>query len=1276
MSIVLRFFKLISETLEHCFYVALSRPLTAEETDRLETLLGAKWEPAKFDHESFFTSAQGQVVEVGPRLNAATKDSSNSVAICQICELTAVTRLERSRRYLIPPGVDAAVFAASRYDRMTEMVYIQPLKSFTLDIKREPTRVIPVLEQGPDALRQISRKLGLGWDEQDIAFYEDLFVRQLGRNPTDVELFQLAQMLSGHSRHHEFTGKWIIDDQEMTCSPMDLIRSTYEANPNYSIIAFHDNSSAILGEAAPIFRPEYPGQPSSFIILPLWLLHPLLTAETHNFPSGVSPYPGSATGTNGRERDGDATGRGSLLLFGACGFCVADLHLPGYVIPGEHQDKPHPSNLASPLEILLGMMAGGFGFGTEFGEPVPLGFSRTCDLRLPNGQRVAWFKPVMYTFGAGFLPAEQKDKEPPQKGMIVVQIGGPAYRIGVGGGAASSQGQGDQSAQLDFNAVQRGDAQMAQRGWRVIRACVEMGERNPIASIHDQGAGGPANVLTELVTPAGARLHLSRINLGDPTLSELEVWSAEYQERHGLLIWPDRLAEFIFLCAREGAPCEVLGEITGDGRITVVGLDGESTPVDLPLANILENLPRKTFKDRTVAWPLESLRLPPNLTVSEAVQMVWQLLAVGSKGAQVNHVDRSVTGLIIQQQCVGVHQVAVADCAIAAQDMFAQSGLVTSLGEQPIVGLVSPEAMARLAVAEAVLNLCGARTKGLETVGATINWMWPVKRPGEGARFWRTIKALVAALKAVNVPCIGGKDSSSMYAKGDDGEIVNCPGQVVVGLCAPISDVENYVTPEISGGSILLLVDLSDGKNRLGGSALAQALDGQIGDEAPDVNMALVGLTVDFTLALLDENLLQACHDVSDGGLITTVCEMAMAGNCGCLLDLSGSDGALATLFSQEPRLVLAVLPESMKRVRELATKHGLELAVREIGTTTIEPEVAIDYNNEEVLNESVTTLLSWFNRTSDRLEQEQIGSECAEQQARAHGQSALINLGLSFEPTATAPEILIATDKPKVAIIRAEGTNGDRELAAAFMATGFDPIDVNMKDLLAGKFDLDCCRGLGFPGGFSYADVLGSAMGWAMMIRFHPKLQEMFDRFYYRTDTFSFSPCNGCQNDGLLGWVPWRGLPDHEQPRFTYNLSGKFESRFVAVEILDSPAIMLRGMAGSRLGVWVAHGEGRLLVPSASVMDDIWRQQLVPLVYLGPDNGPTEMYPFNPNGSPYGIAGLCDPTGRHLAMMPHPERGWQLRQWPYLPRSWSRLPASPWLWMFQNARIWCDETA
>ncbi len=1278
---------------EFCFNVAAGGALTPDEMRLLRWLLAETFEPENFSDRSFLTQnreikPQNPILEVGPRMNFTTAWSTNAVSVCHACGLRKVLRIERSRRYRLELAgtvslakEQVAAFLSLVHDRMTECPYPEPLTTFETGITPEPVRIIPLMEQGRPALEKINREMGLGLDDWDLDYYTNLFVRQIKRNPTNVECFDLSQSNSEHSRHWFFRGRLIIDAKEAPDTLMKIVKATWEANRNNSIIAFSDNSSAITGFEMTTIVPEVPGMPSAFRESRR-KYHVIFTAETHNFPSGVAPFPGAETGTGGRIRDVQATGTGGLVVAGTAAYCVGNLRIPGYELPWEDASYAYPNNLATPLQIEIEASNGASDYGNKFGEPVIQGFTRSFGLRLPNGERREWLKPIMFSGGIGQMDSRHTRKSEPEKGMLVVKIGGPAYRIGMGGGAASSMIQGENIAELDFNAVQRGDAEMEQKLNRVIRACVELGESNPIQSIHDQGAGGNCNVVKEIVHPSGAKIEIRKVQVGDNTLSVLEIWGAEYQEQNALLLKPSHEGLFRSLCNREKVPVSVIGTITGDGYIVLYdALDGTS-PENLELAKVLGDMPQKVFKLDRKGSPLEPLELPKDISVRAALDRVLRLVSVGSKRFLTNKVDRSVTGLIARQQCAGPLQLTVSDVAVIAQSHFGLAGAAISIGEQPVKELIDPAAMARMSVGEALTNIVWAQVSGLGDIRCSANWMWAPKLPGEGSRLYDAAVAMRDVMIEFGMAVDGGKDSLSMAAKvtNPDGtiETVKSPGTLVISAYVTCPDITKTVTPDIKmpGKSKILFIDLGNGQNRLGGSALAQVF-GQVGDVSPDLDdPRLLTRAFHALQRFVAEGLILSGHDRSDGGLATTLLEMAFAGNCGVRIDLGKQNDALAALFSEELGLVIEYLPAAESKV--LAVLDEAAVPYQIIGKTTAEKRITISLRTPNglraVLDEDMRLLRDVWEQTSHQLDFLQRNPDnILEERKNIYDRSGP-SFVVSFTPRLTPEANLCSAAKPKVAIIREEGSNGDREMTSAFYLAGFEPWDVTMTDLLDGRVSLDHFRGLAFVGGFSYADVLDSAKGWAATIRFNKKVWDQFEKFYHRSDTFSLGVCNGCQLMALLGWVPWRKIADELQPRFIHNRSGRFESRFSTVKILKSPSIMLAGMEKSVLGIWVAHGEGLAYFPD----DQLFREceyGLAPIRFVDDESKITEAYPFNPNGSPAGIAALCSPDGRHLAMMPHPERAVLTWQWGWMPEELKKsLDASPWLRMFQNAREWCEK--
>jgi len=1281
-------FRQISEVLELGYYIETNGKLSDSELKKLRSLIAETYEPEKTGFDSRWK--QSEVTEIGPRLSIESPFSSNAVAICRAMNICQIARIEQTRRHYTGSVNVSKEAVRLDIDRMTEQYYSHGIATFDANIAPEPVKIVGLIEQGKTAIEEINKKLGLGMDNFDIEYYYDLFVNIQKRNPKDVGLVQLGNANSEHSRHGYFKGKQIIDGEVMPKTLFEIVKRPLQLvsarnNKNCSLAAFRDNAGVIRGFKTKLILPETPGLPSPMRLC-YKIIHITCTAETHNHPTAVAPFPGAETGVGGRERDTCAVGRGGWTGIGAGGYFVGNLFVPEYEIPGENVGRDKPSKYASPLSILIEGSNGVSSYGNKFGEPLTLGFCRTFGQEV-DGEWIEPRKPVLYSGGIGHIFNEHLCKENPEVGMIIVAIGGPAYSIGVCGGSASSMTQGQNTDALDYNSVQRGNPEMENKTNRVIRACAEMGDKNPIASIHDQGAGGPSNVLTELMEPLGGKINIRKIVLGDKTMSVLQIWSAEYQERYGLLIRPEHLETFQSICERERVNCEVLGEITGDGKVVVEDPENNQTPVDLNLGQILTKIPQKTFESTRKQRKLKPLKLP-EVTLAEAIEKVFRLPSVGSKGFLVHKVDRSVTGLVAQQQCCGIAQIPIADNSVNTQSCFDLTGAVSSIGENPIRMLIDPKAGARMIVGEVLTNMASVLIRSIEDIRCRANWMWPAKLPNEGPRLFDAAKAMSdlmveLGMNGLEIAPDGGKDSLSLAATVQ-GKCVKAPGSLAIFGYAPVPDITKKVTPDIKrpGESAFGLIDLRLGKNRLGGSALAQAFN-QLGDESPDIDdPKLLRNAFLAVRQMIIENLILAIHDRSDGGLITAVAEMCMASRCGFGIGVKNADKPFPELFSDELGIVLEIDNDNVFKAEGICNDYGVPF--EKFGRTIAGGDECIVFDrtcakDKLLLRTDIWSLRTWWESTSHQIEKLQMNPACADEEYLHHASSLprmteAPSYKLTFTPKKTPQEVLRVSNKPRVAIVCEEGTNGDREMRGACYAAGLDPWDVYTKDLIEKKVALDLFRGIIFPGGFSFMDVFGSAKGWAETILSNQELAESFHRFYDREDTFSLGVCNGCQLMALLGWVPFQAIERTVQPRFIQNTSGRFESRWVQVEVLPSPSILLSGMDGSKLGCYIAHGEGKLFYPAPWVKQMVERGNLSPLAYLDPRGNRTEQYPYNPNGSPDGITALCSLNGRHLAMMPHPERCFRLWQWPWMPASWKYLEASPWLRMFQNARKWCVE--
>jgi phosphoribosylformylglycinamidine synthase len=1127
-----------------------------------------------------------------------------------------------------------------------------------------PVRTVPALLNGLKALQTANKTWEIGIEDDLLEHYYRKVVLRERRDLTDVELYQLANANSEHSRHNFFRGILLIDGEEMPTSLMEVVQRPWKKHPGPSIVAFHDNAGVIKGRECTEYIPTHPGYPCAYQRRRV-LYHLTATAETHNHPTLVAPYHGAATGPGGRMRDGSACGRGSRIQAGSAGYSVGNLHLKDYSIPGEVIGGDEHPEFANPLSILIKGSNGVSDYGNKIGEPLIVGFCRTFG-QMVGSTRYEARKPTLYTGGLGRIDARHTHKSEPARGMLIIGLGGPTYPVGFGGGSTSS---GVKTSKHQ-DSVQRADPEMENRANRVIQACVDAGEDNPIELIHDQGAGGASNVLTELVEKLGGRIDLRKIVRGDASMSTLQVWVCESQERYGLIIKAENLPLFQMFCRRERVDCEVLGEVTGEKRIVVY--DGEnSTPVNLALEDILTGLPRKRFELERVPLPLKPLTIPAALTVADALEQVLLLPSVGSKGFLVHKVDRSVGGLIVRQQCCGPTQLPVADAGVVANSFLDTTGAIMAVGEQPIVGLIDPKAMARLTVAEALTNWRSSVGDSVSNVALRANWMYAAKLQGEGARLWDAANAMADFMEGLRLAANGGKDSLSMSVELGETTAIS-PGQLVIKVYGPVEDITRLTTPDLKRGQQSLgYLDLGMGKMRLGGSALAQAL-GQLGDECPDIAPTLLAEGLEAIGTLMKQGVITACHDISDGGLITSLVEMCLSGNRGAQIKIPTGD-PIRFLFSQEIGFVIEYHPKDSREVEAAMRPFGEHF--RALGSTSPERRRIQDQTlfiasaeGEEYLDLSLPELRVMWEATSLRLEEEQTKRECVEQERESHKGNCELKLRLSFTSEPTVPHVL--KRQPNVAVVRDAGTNGDAEMRGAFEAAGCTATNIAMSDLLDGTLrDFSKFQGLALCGGFSRADVLGSARGWAAIIRFNQRVREIFSRFYDREDTFSLGICNGAQ---LMAHLDWILRAEDPAPYLTHNLSGRFESRTVSVRVEENtPSIFLREMEGSLLPVWAEHGEGRWVLPEET-RRLVEAENLVPLRYVDPAGKATERYPFNPNGSPGGIAAVCSRDGRHLAVMPHPERLFLMWQFPHVPSHWKKLRASPWLRLFQNARDFC----
>ncbi|CAG5135184.1 unnamed protein product [Candidula unifasciata] len=1290
-------------TTEICYYIGVENGAPEADLSIIKWILSVPFEEEKLTVEPTLSlKPQSLFFEIGPRLNFSTAQSTNSVSICNSVGYTFIKRIEVSTRYLVTfkdgvklSSINKVAVINCLHDKMTQCCYPEPLTTFDLPINPEPVFEVDILGQGRQALEHANKTLGLAFDDYDLDYYTRLFQEKVQRNPTSVECFDLAQSNSEHSRHWFFKGRLVVDGVEQPRSLFSMIMDTQLTSNDNNVIKFNDNSSAIKGFPVECLVADSAVEPSILNVKKDQTRHIIFTAETHNFPTGVAPFAGATTGTGGRIRDVQATGKGAHVIAGTAGYSFGSLNIPGYNLPWENQEVEYPSNFALPVEIAVEASNGASDYGNKFGEPVLAGFARSFGMKTPDGERREYVKPIMFSGGIGMLEKDHVTKEIADITMDVVKMGGPVYRIGLGGGAASSVlVQGDNKAELDFSAVQRGDAEMEQKMNRVIRACIELGTHNPIKSIHDQGAGGNGNVLKELAEPAGAVIRADDFQLGDPTISVMELWGAEYQESNAALVRKDDLVLIKAIGQRERCPVYSVGSITGSGKIELENFkkdvsndDKFRKPVDLKLEYVLGSMPAKVFEMKRIKPVLEPLVLPDSLTVQEALNRVLRLPSVASKRYLTNKVDRSVTGLVAQQQCVGPLHTPLADVAVVALSHFDTVGAATSIGEQPIKGLLDPAAGARLSVAEALTNIMFASITDIKDIKCSGNWMWPAKLEGEGVALLDACEAMCSFMKQIGVAIDGGKDSLSMAARVS-GDVVKAPGTLVISAYVGCPDIRLTVTPDCKspdGEGVLLYLPMSATSDwRLGGSSLAHCFQ-QLGDQVPDVDTETFIRTFAAVQDLIREKKLKSGHDVSDGGLIVCLLEMAFAGNCGLVVDIPVTESKVSplnVLFAEEVGAVVEISKADLTYVTSKLDREKVPYSV--VGNShgynpDKTAQISIAVNGSVLLDCPMSELRDIWEETSFVLERRQTNRHCIVEEQMGMKERKIPPYTLSFDTDAQISVPLPLAEPLKVAIIREEGSNGDREMAAAFSLAGFQTWDVNMEDLATERISLSAFRGVAFVGGFSYADVLGSAKGWAATVKFNKVVQKEFAAFRSRPDTFSFGVCNGCQLMALLGWV----APDHTEDGdsqgllLDHNISGRFESRFTTIQVEASPAIMLQGMEGTTWGMWVSHGEGRLVFKKPEIQSEIESSKLVPIRYVDDNGSATEVYPFNPNGSPAGIAGVCSPDGRHLAVMPHPERCIWAWQCPWMPTEFrSQLKCSPWMTMFKNAYKWCTNNA
>jgi phosphoribosylformylglycinamidine synthase len=1306
-------------------FIDASAPLSTEDTERLTAMLtyGEPVPETQYEGvtEEFF---------VIPRLGTISPWASKATDIAHNCGMAHIHRVERGVAYkvvlksgILGTGFGApkqladdqlAAVAALLHDRMTETVLRAASQAHALftELESRPLDHVDVLGQGRAALVEANATMGLALAEDEIDYLFDAFSK-VQRNPTDVELMMFAQANSEHCRHKIFNAEWTIDGVQQDKSLFQMIKNTHQLQPKGTVVAYSDNSAIMEGAEALRFFPQADTQAYAPVTQ---LTHTLMKVETHNHPTAISPFPGASTGAGGEIRDEGATGRGAKPKAGLTGFTVSNLYLPDAVQPWENAanvnsadkagaDKVYgkPERIASPLQIMVDGPLGGAAFNNEFGRPNLGGYFRTYEQNVGptaiNGNTVfGYHKPIMIAGGIGNISAAHTHKNDIPVGSLLLQLGGPGMRIGMAGAAASSMATGTNTADLDFDSVQRGNPEMERRAQEVINSCWQLGDANPIISIHDVGAGGISNAFPEITNDAkrGATFDLRKVPLEESGMSPKEIWSNESQERYVLAISPDDLPRFAAICERERCPFAAVGVATEERQLRLIDPITNTSPVDMPMEVLLGKPPKMHRNVEHVEEQFKPVDVT-GLDLEDVARSVLLLPTVADKSFLITIGDRTVGGMSVRDQMVGPWQVPVADCAVTTLSFEGYKGEAMAMGERTPVAVIDAAASGRMAVGEAITNIAAARIADISNIKLSANWMAACGQPGQDAALYDTVKAVGMELcPALGVSIPVGKDSLSMRTTWtDDGEnkAVVSPVSLIVSSFAPVTDVRKTLTPQLRtdiGDTSLILIDLGRGKNRLGASALAQVTQ-QLGNETPDVdNPADLKAFFAAIQQLNDDGKLLAYHDRSDGGLYATLCEMAFAGRAGVsvnldILTMEGehasdhgdaknwaaqvgerrNDLTLRALFSEELGAVVQVKSDEKSAVMNVLRSFALGACSHIIGKVNDRGVVEFTRDTKVIYSKRRSELHRLWSETSWRIARLRDNPACADQEydRLLDEQDPGFTTKLVHDTTVNIAAPFIATGaRPTVAILREQGVNSHIETAWAMHQAGFDAVDVHMSDLIAGRAKLDDFKGLIAVGGFSYGDVLGAGEGWAKSILFNAELKAAFAQFFGRGDTFGLGVCNGCQMMSNLKSI----IPGAEAwPKFTRNKSEQFEARFGMVEVMDSPSIFFQDLAGTHAPLAIAHGEG---FADFSQTGDITKV-VKALRYIDNRGAATEVYPFNPNGSPEGLTAVTTPDGRFTVMMPHAERVARTVTMSWHPDGWGE--DSPWARMFQNARKW-----
>lgn len=1262
---------------EYMHFIETDEELTLEQLAILNQLL-------TYGPHAQAEKPEGVLFLVVPRPGTISPWSSKATDIAQGCGLSTIKRIERGIAYYV--RVSAKLSMEQRqllsdqfFDRMTEAVFHNMAGAELLFRHAEPRPLstVDVLSYGESALEAANKRIGLALADDEIEYLSKAFI-ELNRNPTDVELMMFAQANSEHCRHKIFNASWDIDGEAQDKSLFAMIKNTYQLHPDGVLSAYKDNAAVITGAKGKRF---YPNPETKEYLASDEDIHILMKVETHNHPTAISPFSGAATGSGGEIRDEGATGRGAKPKAGLNGFTVSNLRIPGFEQPWE-SDFGKPERIKSALDIMIEGPVGGAAFNNEFGRPNLCGYFRTFEEQAigPNGKELrGYHKPIMIAGGLGNIRADHVEKGEIQVGAKLIVLGGPAMLIGLGGGAASSMDSGSSNADLDFASVQRENPEMERRCQEVIDRCWQMGEGNPIAFIHDVGAGGLSNAFPELVGDGGrgGRFDLRKVPNDEPGMAPHEIWSNESQERYVIAVDADKLDQFAALCERERCPYAVVGESLEEHELVVEDPLFDNKPVDLPMSVLFGKAPKmhRSVDSQSFTKPIFDSTA---IDIAEAAERILRLPSVASKSFLITIGDRSITGMVTRDQMVGPWQVPVADVAVTSTDLDSYTGEAMAMGERTPIALVDSPASGRMSVGEVVTNLAAANIAELSDIKLSANWMAAAGHPGEDDNLYKTVEAVGMDLcpkLGITIPV--GKDSMSMktvWEEGSETRSMTSPLSLIITGFAPVVDVRRTLTPQLktdAGETDLILIDLANGQNRLGGSALAQVYK-QIGAVSPDVDDA-EDLKAFFAViqGLNKDGKLLAYHDRSDGGVFTTLCEMSFAGHVGVdiRLDLLAEDHThfARELFNEELGAVIQVRRDETEFVLQQFNAAGLGEHTLVIGNLNEDDTIRFSFDGKAVLETPRSEYHRMWAETSYRMQALRDNSECAEQEFDAlldtkdPGLSAKLSFDINDNPV--APYINTGA-KPRIAVLREQGVNGQVEMAAAYTRAGFSAVDVHMSDLITGRASLDDFNALVACGGFSYGDVLGAGEGWAKSILLNPSLRTQFSAFFENSNTLALGVCNGCQmlsnlSELIPGTAHW--------PHFVRNQSEQFEARVAMVEVQKSASLMLSGMEGSRLPIAIAHGEGRAEFSNGNKLERLNNAGQVALRYVDNYGKPTTQYPANPNGSPEGLSGVCSESGRVTIMMPHPERVYRSVQNSWHPESWGE--DAPWLRLFQNAR-------